>query len=97
MVSNQSCPDLSNILWIALTQWKQGKDIVRPDKLQGKKSYTLWKDQMSMGWRNVLGGSISKLWGEIQQDHYNLIGSRKYGATWAIGLVEQLWLISWEQ
>ena len=97
LIDTHTCPDLSKILITALAQWKQGKDIVQPNNLQGERSYILWKEQLRIGWRNALGGSISKLWGEIQQEHYKLIGSRKLGATWASGLVEQLWLIAWEQ
>ena len=97
LIATHTCPDLINILINSLVQWKQGKEMVKPGNLLGRKSDILWKEQMSIGWRNALGGSISTLWGEIQNDYYQLIGSRKRGSTWASGLIQQMWLISWEQ
>ena len=69
----------------------------RPTDLYHPNSKALWDKQLSIGWRNALGGSLSHLWKEIQQQHYALLGRKWTGARWVRNLIQQLWLISWDQ
>ena len=97
LVAEHTCPDLRKMLLTALQQWKKGQRIIRPMEVESTHSIAVWKEQTNIGWRNILGGSLSKQWKQRQDKYYKEMGSKKSGTTWVKGLVIQLWQLSWDQ
>ena len=48
--------------------------------------------QRKIGWTGFLEGFLSPYWATIQERHFRLLGFRRSGLKWAIGLSTQLWL-----
>ena len=48
--------------------------------------------QRKIGWIGFLEGFLSPHWATIQTSHFRLLGFRRSGLKWAIGLSTQLWI-----
>jgi hypothetical protein len=52
--------------------------------------HTAALEEDEIGWQNFVEGKISKLWGQLQLDHYQIIHSKLSMDCWTAGLVSHL-------
>ena len=92
----KTCPELQNLIISSLQSWHLNIKPILP-----KKGFLgvdeIYLEQQSIGWRQFIGGCISKKWAIAQNKYYFWIGSKKSGNMWAKGLIQQLWKVAWNQ
>ena len=93
MTQNQTDPDIQALIYFSLRQFNKDGDFDRyidPTLPMGDLQDCA-KAQSQIGWTGFLEGLLTPRWAQLQQVHYQQIGSRRTGTRWAIGLSKQLW------
>ena len=88
-------PDLIKAIRFGLSRWRADQPThryVRNDEVQ-----LVVNDQDEIGWRNFLEGLWSDRWKDIQQLHYQKIGSRKTGLSWSVKAISAVRLVGYGQ
>ena len=95
MKSQQTAPDISNIVVANLHGWCSHQP---PITYAGPLPYLseACSRQASIGWESFLRGFPASSWIYAQQDHYNRISSKRTGKRWLSELIKKLWSVSWD-
>jgi hypothetical protein len=99
LVERQTAPGIITIIRSRLSTWRrsQGGDEFHIQD-QGLRSALEGQDRI--GWRQFLDGLLHIGWATAQQRHYERIGSRRTGKSWASLLIRKLWDLEhslWQQ
>ena len=92
----KTCPQLQNLILSSLQSWHHNiKPNIPKSGFIGVEE--IYLEQQSIGWRQFIGGCISKKWAIAQTTYYSWLGSKKSGNTWAKELIQQMWKVEWSQ
>jgi hypothetical protein len=89
-------PELTKAMISGLQNWWYGHPFNTPTN---HNVYCTISQQSDIGWGNLLEGWMVIEWETLQQEYYDLVQSRRTGASWSAMLLQRLWRISralWE-
>jgi hypothetical protein len=89
LLNNGTSFDIQEALCDSLMQWHSGEEINVPTS-------NCVVDQTVLSWGMLIERRLSKTWGVTQQAHYEVMGSRRGGLTWASALTIRVWNIAWK-
>lgn len=97
MQSMDTDPVIQHHLISTLSHLRNTTSITRlpyPCVLTNPAYYETFRDQGRIGWKQFTEGLLSSKWSLLQQEHYQQIGQRRSGITWATKLIVQLWEVN---
>jgi hypothetical protein len=84
-IAHDADPRLMNIMLLGLRYWYNPSHLL--DNLDHEDSDFYHLEEV-IGWDSFIEGFQHNLWQDIQQQYYELRGSRRTGKRWCIGLIK---------
>ena len=64
-----TCGDISTFLITAIDQWRSKQIVTPPSEYSFKGIQECYQEQSLIGWRQLMGGCISRQWSVVQQEY----------------------------
>ena len=90
MSKNHSLPGLAAIIGRRLRAWQRGNPLPQED-IYDPQIYQIIQEMDSLGWDNIIFGTLPKCWSTYQQRYLRSLGHKLLGTNWISRFIRKLW------